>query len=172
MSTPPLTISRILIQVDSEKISMLGICAGGSYVVAAKGDHRLKVVTTVSMVDIGDSERLGWDGDEDAFKKVEALNAAAAAQSAEHAAAPYMPPQPDDKTPRDMREASDYYLTPRAQHLRAANKMLYLGFPCVLTFDAVHLADIFQKQPSPVQTLSRCGIPRNWTSLLAVRLRR
>jgi fermentation-respiration switch protein FrsA (DUF1100 family) len=46
-----------------------------------------------------------------------------------------------------MREASDYYLTPRAQHARAANKMLYLSFPRVLTFDAFHLADLYLKQP-------------------------
>ncbi|GFP59577.1 hypothetical protein ACSS6W_010950 [Trichoderma asperelloides] len=139
--------------VDSEKIGVVGICAGGGYAVAAaKGDHRLKAVATVSMVNIGDSARLGWDADEDPSKKVEALEAAAAqitaeAKGAERASAPYVPPQPDDKTPRDMKEASDYYLTPRAQHPRAANKMLYLSFPRVLTFDAFHLADVFLTQP-------------------------
>jgi fermentation-respiration switch protein FrsA (DUF1100 family) len=140
--------------VDSEKIGVVGICAGGGYsVAAAKGDHRLKAVATASMVNIGDSARLGWDGDEDPKQKVEALNAAAAqvtaeVKGAERAAAPYVPAQPDDKTPRDLREASEYYLTPRAQHPNAANKMLYLSFPRVLTFDAFHLADIFLKQPT------------------------
>ncbi|KAJ5273614.1 hypothetical protein N7478_008739 [Penicillium angulare] len=139
--------------VDSEKIGVLGICAGGGYAVAAaKGDHRLKAVATVSMVNIGASARLGWNGDEDPSKHVDSLRAAAAqitaeARGAERAAAPYVPPQPDNTTPRDMREASDYYLTPRAQHPRAANKMLYLSFPRVLTFDAFHLADVFLKQP-------------------------
>ena len=139
--------------VDSEKIGVLGICAGGGYAVAAaKGDHRLKAVATVSMVNIGASARLGWDGDEDPSKHIDSLRAAAAqitaeAKGAERAAAPYVPPQPDNTTPRDMREARDYYLTPRAQHPRAANKMLYLSFPRVLTFDAFHLADVFLKQP-------------------------
>lgn len=139
--------------VDSEKIGVLGICAGGGYAVAAaKGDHRLKVVATVSMVNIGDSARFGWDGNEDVSKQVESLNATAVqitaeAKGAERASAPYVPPQPDDKTPRDMREASDYYLTPRAQHPRAANKMLYLSFPRVLTFDAFLFTDVFLKQP-------------------------
>ncbi|KAJ5297590.1 hypothetical protein PENANT_c005G05143 [Penicillium antarcticum] len=139
--------------VDSEKIGVLGICAGGGYAIAAaKGDHRLKAAATVSMVNIGDSARQGWDGDEDVSNKVDSLRAAAAqitaeAKGAERASAPYVPPQPDDKTPRDMREASDYYLTPRAQHPRAENKMLYLSFPRVLTFDAFHLADVFLKQP-------------------------
>lgn len=139
--------------VDSEKIGVLGICAGGGYAVAAaKGDQRLKAVATVSMVDIGASARLGWDGDEDPSKHVDSLRAAAAqitaeVKGAERAAAPYVPPQPDNKTPRDLREASDYYLTPRAQHPRAENKMLYLSFPRVLAFDAFHLADVFLKQP-------------------------
>ncbi|GIJ84807.1 hypothetical protein Asppvi_003658 [Aspergillus pseudoviridinutans] len=139
--------------VDPEKIGVLGICAGGGYAVAAaKGDHRLKAVATVSMVNIGDSARKGWDGDDDPSKQVAVLEQAAAqitaeARGAERAAAPYVPPQPDDKTPRDMREASDYYLTPRAQHSRAANKMLYLSFPRVLTFDAFLLADVFLTQP-------------------------
>ncbi|KAJ5673716.1 hypothetical protein N7507_002843 [Penicillium longicatenatum] len=90
--------------VNSNKIGVLGICAEGGYAVAAaKGDHRLKAVATVSMANIGDSARLGWDGDEDASKKVDSLHAAAAqitaeAEGAERASAPYVPPQPDDKT--------------------------------------------------------------------------
>ncbi|KAF3066022.1 Uncharacterized protein CFAM422_009150 [Trichoderma lentiforme] len=130
------------------------ICAGGGYAVAAaRGDQRLKAVATVSMVNIGDSARLGWDGDEDPLEKLGNLKAAAAqitaeAKGAERVAAPYVPSLSDDKTPRDMREASDYYLTPRAQHPRAENKMLYLSFPRVFTFDAFHLADAFLKQPT------------------------
>ncbi|KAJ6113511.1 X-Pro dipeptidyl-peptidase protein [Penicillium sp. IBT 18751x] len=140
--------------VDPEKVGVLGICAGGGYAVAAaKADHRLKALAAISMVNIGDSARKGWDGDEDPSKQVESLRGAAAqitaeAKGAERAAAPYVPPQPDDKTPRDLKEANDYYLTPRAQHSRAENKMLYLSFPRVLTFDAFHLADVFLKQPT------------------------
>ena len=140
--------------VDSDKIGVLGICAGGGYAAAAaKADHRLKALATISMVNIGDSARKGWDGDGDPSKQIESLLGAAAqitaeAKGAERAAAPYVPPKPDDKTPRDMKEASDYYLTPRAQHSRAENKMLYLSFPRVLTFDDFHLADVFLKQPT------------------------
>ncbi|KAK4069562.1 uncharacterized protein Triagg1_6986 [Trichoderma aggressivum f. europaeum] len=132
----------------SERIGVLGICAGGGYAVAAaKGDQRLKAVATVSMVNIGDSARLGWDGDEDPLEKLDNLKATAAqitaeAKGAERAAAPYVPPQPDDKTPRDMREASDYYFTP---------------FPRVLTFDAFHLADVFLKQPTVLIAGSDAG---------------
>jgi fermentation-respiration switch protein FrsA (DUF1100 family) len=139
--------------VDSDKIGVVGVCAGGGYAVAAaKADYRLMAVATVSMVNIGDSARLGWYGDEPASKHVETLKQAAQQikaenNGAERAAAPYVPPQLDDQTPYDLKEAHDYYLTPRAQHPRAANKMLIRSLPLVLNFDAFHLADVFLKQP-------------------------
>lgn len=105
------------------------------------------------MVNIGDSARLGWHSDEHLSKQAGSLRAAAAqitaeAKCAARAVAPYVPLQPGDKTPRDMREASNYYLTPRAQHLCVENKMLYLSFLRVLIFDAFHLADVFLTQPA------------------------
>lgn len=143
-------------EVDPDKIGVVGICAGGGYAVAAaKSDYRLKAVATASMVNIGDSARLGWYGDEDPAKHVESLKMAAQQLKTEAengqtttatAAAPYVPPV-DDKTPYDMKEAYDYYLTPRAQHPRAENKMLFRSFPHVLNFDAFHLADLYLKQP-------------------------
>ncbi|QKX64564.1 uncharacterized protein TRUGW13939_11739 [Talaromyces rugulosus] len=60
--------------VDPDRIGILGICAGGGYAVAAaKADHRLRAVATVSMVNIGDMYRLGWYGDEDASKHIDTL---------------------------------------------------------------------------------------------------
>lgn len=140
--------------VDSNKIAVVGICAGGGYATAAaKTDHRLKALATISMVNIGDSARLGWDGDEDAKQKLEAFGMAAKQITAENngaepVAAPYVPPQLDHKTPADMKEAHEYYLTPRAQHPRACNKMLIRSFPLVLNFDAFHLADLYLTQPT------------------------
>lgn len=139
--------------VDTNKIGVVGICAGGGYAVAAaKADYRLKSVATVSMVNIGDSARRGWFGDEPPSKHVDSLKFAAQqmeaeAKGGEPAAAPYVPAELDDKTPNDMREAHDYYLTPRCQHPRAANKMLVRSLPFVLNFDAFYLADIYLKQP-------------------------
>jgi fermentation-respiration switch protein FrsA (DUF1100 family) len=139
--------------VDPEKIGIVGICAGGGYATAAtKADYRLKALATISMVNIGDSARLGWDGDESPTKHVETLKFAASQITAENsgtelASAPYVPPQLDDKTPFDLKEAHDYYLTPRAQHPHAANKMLIRSLPLVLNFDAFQFAEIFLKQP-------------------------
>ncbi|KAF7591322.1 hypothetical protein BBP40_001698 [Aspergillus hancockii] len=103
------------------------------------------------MVNIGNSPRLGWYGDEEPSIHVESLRqaaqVAAEAKGAERAIAPYVPPKPDDNTPYDLKEASSYPSSP-AQRPRAENKVLYLGFPRVTTFDAFHLADVFLKQPS------------------------
>ncbi|KAJ5688325.1 hypothetical protein N7536_010944 [Penicillium majusculum] len=140
--------------VDAEKIGVVGICAGGGYAVAAtKADHRLKAVAAISMVNIGDSARLGWYGDEDPGNNIKLLKQAATqitaeARGEERAAGPYVPPQLDDKTPYDLKEAHDYYLGPRAQHPRAKNTMLFLSFPRVITFDAFHLAESFLTQPA------------------------
>jgi len=139
--------------VDPERIGVVGICAGGGYAVAAaKADYRLKAVATVSMVNIGDSFRLGWEGNEPAGEHTETLKQAAQQTTAENkgaegATAPYVPTPPDHTTPYDLKEAHDYYFTPRAHHPRAANKMLIRSFPLILTFDAFHLADVFLKQP-------------------------
>lgn len=105
------------------------------------------------MVNIGDSARLGWDADEDPKAKAAAFDMTAKQISAENngaeaVAAPYVPPQPDDKTPFDLKEAGNYYLTPRAQHPRAANKMLLRSFPLVLNFDAFQFAELYLTQPT------------------------
>ncbi|KAK6524469.1 hypothetical protein TWF281_011377 [Arthrobotrys megalospora] len=143
--------------VDVEKIGVLGICAGGGYAVAAATrDYRLKAVATVSMVNIGASFRLGWDGKDPASNHVGTLKMAADARVAELKTAnsgeegkyaPYVPTKCDDSTPFDLKEAADYYLTPRAQHPRAENKMLISSFPLILTFDAFEFADVYLTQP-------------------------
>ncbi|PHH60975.1 hypothetical protein CDD81_990 [Ophiocordyceps australis] len=145
---------QTLPSIDPNKIGVLGICAGGGYAVAAAiADHRLGAVATVSCVNIGDSARLGWAGDENPSKHVETLQNVAHQITADNmagsepASAPYVPPQPDSDTPADLREAADYYLTPRAQHPRAANTMLLQSVPRIMTFDAFYLADVFLKQP-------------------------
>ncbi|MBQ3302886.1 MAG: alpha/beta hydrolase, partial [Eggerthellaceae bacterium] len=48
--------------VDQNKIGAMGICAGAGYTAnAAINDHRIKAVGTVSMVNIGQMFRNGWE---------------------------------------------------------------------------------------------------------------
>ncbi|MFB8041945.1 alpha/beta hydrolase [Streptomyces hydrogenans] len=151
--------------VDPERIGALGICAGGGYAVnAAMTDYRIKALTTVSAVNIGTNFRRGWYGtDSDAaavptLKAVAQQRTAEAAQGAEPAYLPYVPAEPDENTPRDLVEAGDYYLTPRAQHPNAKNKFLFTkSVSRIFTFDAFHMVEDLLTQPLLVVAGSEAG---------------
>ncbi|KAL2813044.1 X-Pro dipeptidyl-peptidase protein [Aspergillus cavernicola] len=140
--------------VDPDRIAVVGICAGGGYAAAAaKGDHRLKAVAAVSAVNIGDGNREGWLGTEDAAGKISVLDEIAGPIQAEaNGNKPefinYVPSVPDESTPYDLRDAADYYLTPRAQHPNAQNKMLARSQQLILNFDAWDFADMYLNQPT------------------------
>jgi fermentation-respiration switch protein FrsA (DUF1100 family) len=140
--------------VDPDRIAVVGICAGGGYAVAAaKGDHRLKAVAIASAVNMGDSIREGWLGNEDASDKLAILEQITGPIQAEsNSTKPeyltYVPAVPDENTPYDLRDASDYYLTPRAQHPNAQNKMLLRSQQLILNFDAWTFAGQYLSQPT------------------------
>ncbi|SCE57132.1 hypothetical protein GA0115253_1074937 [Streptomyces sp. Termitarium-T10T-6] len=151
--------------VDPERIGALGICAGGGYGVnAAMTDYRIKALTTVSAVNIGTSFRRGWygtDADAAAVPTLQALaqqRTAEASEGAEPTYLPYVPAEPDENTPRDLVEASDYYLTPRAQHPNAKNKFLFTkSVSRIFTFDAFHMVEDLLTQPVLVVAGSEAG---------------
>ncbi|KAI9034736.1 alpha/beta hydrolase, partial [Aspergillus affinis] len=140
--------------VDPDRIAVVGICAGGGYAAAAaKGDHRLRAVATVSAVNIGDGNREGWLGTEDAAGKISVLEEITGPIQAEAIGSRleyinYVPTVPDENTPYDLRDAADYYLTPRAQHPNAQNKMLVRSQQLILNFDAWDFADMYLTQPT------------------------
>lgn len=142
--------------IDPERIGALGVCAGGGYAVnAAMTDHRIKAVSTVSALNIGDGYRQGWFGADPVTAAVPTLEAAAQqrtaeARGAEAAFIPYVPEQDqlDDSTPQDMVEASEYYRTPRGRHPNAQNKKLFTrSIAKIFTFDAFHLVEDLLTQP-------------------------
>ncbi|MET9213474.1 MULTISPECIES: alpha/beta hydrolase [unclassified Nocardia] len=150
--------------IDAERVGVFGICAGGGYSVAAtKTDHRIKALATVSGIDIGSSYRRGWLGTDPDSAAVPTLDAVAGqrtaeAQGAEPAYIPYVPAQPDENTPRDLVEASDYYLTPRAQHPNAQNKKLFTkSISKIFGFDAFHLVEDLLTQPILIIAGSEAG---------------
>ncbi|MFE5506669.1 alpha/beta hydrolase [Amycolatopsis japonica] len=140
--------------VDAERIGVFGVCAGGGYAVnATMTDHRIKAIGTVSAVNIGSAYRKGWFGADADSAAVPTLDAAAQqrtaeSQGAEAAYIPYVPAETDENTPRDMVEAHDYYLTPRAQHPNAQNKKLFTkSITRIFAFDAFHLVEDLLTQP-------------------------
>jgi uncharacterized protein len=160
--------------VDAERIGVLGICAGGGYSVnAALSDHRIKAVTTVSAFNMGSGFRRGWYGLDPDSGAVEQLDAAAQqrtaeARGADTAFAPYVAAEPDENTPRDLIEACDYYLTPRAQHPNAQNKwLLARSASKILSWDAFHLVEDLLTQPVLIVAGSEAGSLWHSTELYA-----
>ncbi|MEJ2890302.1 alpha/beta hydrolase [Actinomycetospora aeridis] len=141
--------------VDPERIGVLGVCAGGAYGAnATMTDHRVKALATVSALNIGTAWRQGWFGADPATAAVPALDAIAqqrtaeCAHGAEVATSAYVPAEPDENTPYDMVQASEYYLTPRAQHPNAKNTYLATkSIPKIMAWDGFHLAEDLLTQP-------------------------
>lgn len=139
--------------VDPDRIGVAGVCAGGGYAAkAASLDHRIKAVATASAVNTGAAARKGWDGNGTVEQMRATLDAISAQRTAEAAGAqalhvPYVPALGDTSAPRDLQEAADYYLTPRAQHPNAANKMLFNAFASWIGFDAFDTVDTLLDQP-------------------------
>lgn len=76
--------------VDSDRIGAMGICAGAGYTAnAAINDRRIKAVGTVSLVNIGQMFRNGWDNN---VKDAEATPYIAAGSDARTADASGTPP--------------------------------------------------------------------------------
>jgi uncharacterized protein len=128
--------------VDASRIGALGICAGsGATIKAASLERRIKAAATVSAVDVGAATRRGWDGKASEAAQLATLEAVARQRTAEAAGGspvyvPYVPAVGDKTAPRDLQEASDYYLTPRGQHPNAPNKMLLTSASNAVAFTA------------------------------------
>lgn len=158
--------------IDAERIGVLGICAGGGYATAATmTDHRIKALAAVSCLNIGTAWRQGWYGTDPIAAAVPALKGVAGQRTAEArgaavAISPYVPAQPDENTPPDLAQASEYYCTPRAQHPNAQNKyLLARSIPKIMGFDAFHLVEDLLTQPILLVAGSEAGSLWHSTSL-------
>ena len=149
--------------VDANRIGILGACAGsGTAVKAATTDHRIKVVATVSGVDVGESFRLGWDGNASETDQLAILDTVAtqrvtAADGAKPVYLPYVPQVGDKTAPLDLQEAADYYLTDRGQHPNAVNKMLLQSASHIIAFTGFDRVEKLLTQPLLVIAGSEAG---------------
>lgn len=129
-------------QVDAGRIGTLGICAGGGYTLnEAQTDLRVKAVASVVAYDIGDATRNGIQGSPVSASDREALLKGVDEQLNKEAdGAPVRTEQLlpsrdrlDARSPDFVREATDYYLTPRGAHPNAKNRF-------VVTSPGLHMA--------------------------------
>lgn len=139
--------------VDQDKIGAMGICAGAGYSAnAAINDRRIKALGMVSAVNIGQMFRNGWENtvkDADAVSLLEfGSNARSSDASAnEYATIPLAPMKEEDAPNAELREAWEYYHTPRSEHPNAPGFALTRNLNQIITYDAYHKAEAFLTQP-------------------------
>lgn len=162
--------------VDEQKIGALGICAGGGYVMAVTPtERRIKAAVGISTADIGSTNRDGWLGGasiEEQIKKLEAVagqrtNEARGAERLLHPITPdtlegdasgaFENPalhnlerkaKPEETFPASFVEAYEYYRTPRGQHPRSVNRMLFISGDKKMLFSAVNVTTKLFTQPA------------------------
>jgi len=139
--------------VDNNRIGAMGICAGAGYTAnAAINDHRIKAVGTVSMVNIGQMFRNGWENniqDSDAIPFIQAGSDARTsdASGADISTIPMAPLKEEDAPNEELRQAWEYYHTKRAEFCTAPGFATTRSLNQIITYDAFHKAEAFLTQP-------------------------
>lgn len=149
--------------VDKDRIGAMGICAGAGYTAnAAIQDHRIKAVGTVSAVNIGSMFRNGWGNNVksiDALPLIEAGSNARTSDASGGAVAtmPLAPLKEKDAPNEELRQAWEYYHTPRAECATAPGLATLRSLNQIITYDAYHMADVYLTQPLQIVAGSVAG---------------
>ncbi len=139
--------------VDQDKIGAMGICAGAGYTAnAAINDRRIKVIGTVSAVNIGAMFRNGWEGNVPSKDAIPVLGVGSLARTAEAGGAETQtfalaPLRKEDAPNQELLEAWEYYHTPRCAYPTAPGFGTTRSFNQIITYDAFNLAEVFLTQP-------------------------
>lgn len=139
--------------VDTGRIGAMGICAGAGYTAnAAIDDRRIKAVGTVSAVNIGSMFRNGWENnvkDADALPYAQAGSDARSADAGggEPARIPLAPLTEADAPNEELRQAWEYYHTPRAEYPTAPGWATARSLTQIIPYDAYAKAEAFLTQP-------------------------
>jgi fermentation-respiration switch protein FrsA (DUF1100 family) len=148
--------------VDNDRIGAMGICAGAGYTAnAAINDPRIKAVGTVSLVNIGQMFRNGWTNDVADADAAPVLAMGADARTSDAAGAdnpfPLAPMTEEEAPNEELRQAWEYYHTPRCEHPNAPGWMTTRSLSQIITYDAFHRAEAFLTQPLLVIAGSEAG---------------
>ncbi|KNB20664.1 hypothetical protein FOXG_17632 [Fusarium oxysporum f. sp. lycopersici 4287] len=146
----------VLSFVDTERMGVFGVCAGGGYALAvAQTERRFKAVAGVSATPMGEAARRFFGSPIPPAEQIKSLEAAATARTAAaNGAAPvYIPFVPErledinDRTPTMLREGYDYYRTPRGQHPNSKGRFLITSMDKMLAFSTFPLIPTLLTQP-------------------------
>lgn len=139
--------------VDLGRVGAMGVCGGGGYTLAAAAtERRIRAVAGVSITDPGMAIREGWDGKQPAEVQIQMLEMAGNQRTAEARGGDpvYMPYVPEEVKEGDMvlmREACNYYRTPRGGHPNSPNKVMARSLDRVIAFSAFDRIGTLLTQP-------------------------
>ncbi len=149
--------------VDAARIGAMGICAGAGYTAnAAINDPRIRAVGTVSAVNIGQMFRNGWnndikDADAGPLIRMGAEARTADAKGGGYARFPLAPLNEADAPNEELRQAWEYYHTPRAQYPTSPGYMTARSLDQIIPYDAYAKAEAFLTQPLQIIAGSEAG---------------
>lgn len=131
--------------VDTERMGVFGICAGGGYALAvAQTERRFKAVATVSAAPMGKGSRAFLGHSVPPAEHIKTLEMVARrrtveARGGEPLYAPFVPEtaeEIDENTPDLLREGYEYYRTPRGQHPNSKGRFLLTSMDRMYAFSA------------------------------------
>jgi len=142
--------------VDTERMGVYGVCAGGGYTLSvAQTERRFKAVATVSGTPMGEAVRNQFGvvmPTSELIKSLEfvAHQRAAEANGAQPMYVPFVPEKLEDineQTPVMLREGYEYYRTPRGQHPNSKGRFLFTSLDKMTTFSVFDYLGDFLTQP-------------------------
>lgn len=149
--------------VDNTRIGAMGICAGaGIYSQCCNSDRRIKAIGTVSAVNIGSMFRNGWENNVKSIDALPYVDAGSNARtsdisSGEYATMPLAPMKESDAPNEELRQAWEYYHTPRAQYPTAPGYATLRSLNQIITYDAYRMAEVYLTQPIQIVAGSLAG---------------
>jgi fermentation-respiration switch protein FrsA (DUF1100 family) len=138
--------------VDVERIGLLGVCAGGSYVLGVgPTEMRPKAIAAVSIWDMGMMAREGWPVPYDRKQLLVEIGKqrTAEARGLTIRRDDGIPPKEAlENAPQIIKESYDYYRTPRAQQSTSRSVFVFTDFSRLMDFN--YYARIEDIAPRPV----------------------
>ena len=138
--------------VDVERIGLLGVCAGGSYVLGVgPTEMRPKAIAAVSIWDMGMMAREGWPVPYDRKQLLVEIGKqrTAEARGLTIRRDDGIPPKKAlENAPQIIKESYDYYRTPRAQQSTSRSVFVFTDFSRLMDFN--YYARIEDIAPRPV----------------------
>lgn len=149
--------------IDQGRIGAMGICAGAGYTAnAAIQDRRIKAIGTVSAVNIGSMFRNGWDNTVKSIAALPYIEAGSNARTTDaegkgYATMSLAPLKESDAPNEELRQAWEYYHTPRAEYPTAPGFATLRSMNQIITYDAYHMANVYLTQPMQIVAGSVAG---------------